>query len=223
MTPAPDAQPWSRDELVRGRRAVGEPRYHILHPFNQRMHRGELRREELQLWVANRFCYQQAIPIKDAAIMSNCPEPAVRRGWIQRIVDHDGRADGEGGLEAWLRLADAMGVERDTLLAGRWVLPGVRVAVEAYITFCRARPWIEAGAPSLPEAFAPTIPSQRLSAILAHYKWIDPARLEYFRARLQQAPRDAEHALAPVTERCRTPQPQERALAALDFKCDVLL
>src|SRR3989475_4669667 len=107
------------------------------------MHRGELRREELQLWVANRFCYQQAIPIKDAAIMSNCPEPAVRRAWIQRIVDHDGRADGEGGLEAWLRLAEAMGVERDTLLAGRWVLPGVRFAVEAYITFCRTRPWIE--------------------------------------------------------------------------------
>src|SRR2546425_528465 len=129
---------------VRRLRAVGEARFHIHHPFNQRMHRGELRREELQLWVANRFCYQQAIPIKDAAIMSNCPEPDVRRRWIQRIVDHDGRADGEGGLEAWLRLAEAMGVERDTLLAARWVLPGVRFAVDAYVTFCRTRPWIDA-------------------------------------------------------------------------------
>src|SRR3989442_1654107 len=144
MTPAPDAQPWSRDELVRRLRAVGEARYHIHHPFNQRMHRGELRREELQLWVANRFCYQQAIPIKDAAIMSNCPEPEVRRRWIQRIVDHDGRADGEGGLEAWLRLAEALGVERDTLLAGRGVLPGGGFAVEAYITVCLHRPWIDA-------------------------------------------------------------------------------
>src|SRR2546427_626792 len=222
VRPASDSQPWSPDELVRRLRAMGEARYHIHHPFNQRMHRGELRREELQLWVANRFCYQQAIPIKDAAIMSNCPEPAVRRAWIQRIVDHDGRADGEGGLEAWLRLAEAMGVERDTLLAGRWVLPGVRFAVEAYITFCRTRPWIEAVAASLTELFAPTIVSQRLSAILAHYKWIDPAGLEYFRARLQQAPRDAEHALALVTERCRTRELQERAVAALDFKCDVL-
>src|SRR2546426_11610853 len=130
-----------------------------------------------QLWVANRFCYQQAIPIKDAAIMSNCPEPEVRRRWIQRIVDHDGRADGEGGLEAWLRLAEAMGVERDTLLAARWVLPGVRFAVDAYVTFCRTRTWIEAVAASLTELFAPTIVSQRLSAILAHYKWIDPAGL----------------------------------------------
>src|SRR2546427_646603 len=182
----------------------------------------EAGREELQLWVANRFCYQQAIPIKDAAIMSNCPEPAVRRAWIQRIVDHDGRADGEGGLEAWLRLAEAMGVERDTLLAGRWVLPGVRFAVEAYITFCRTRPWIEAVAASPTERFPPTILGQRLSAIPAHYQWIHPARLEYFRARLHQAPRDAEHALALVTERCRTRELQERAVAALDFKCDVL-
>src|SRR3989441_303460 len=222
MTRAPDAQPWSRDELVRRLRTVGEARYHIHHPFNQRMHRGELRREELQLWVANRFCYQQAIPIKDAAIMSNCPEPAVRRAWIQRIVDHDGRADGEGGLEAWLRLAEAMGVERDTLLAGRWVLPGVRFAVEAYITFCRTRPWIEAVAASLTELFAPTIVSQRLSAILAHYKWIDPPRLAYLCAPLPHAPPDAGHPPALVTEPCPTPEPHERAVAALDFKGDVL-
>src|SRR2546426_12313481 len=101
MTPAPDAQPWSRDELVRRLRAVGEARYHIHHPFNQRMHRGELRREELQLWVANRFCYQQAIPIKDAAIMSNCPEPAVRRAWIQRIVRSEERRVGKECRSRW--------------------------------------------------------------------------------------------------------------------------
>jgi len=221
-TPAPEPAAWAREEFVRSLRAVGEARYHNHHPFNQRMHRGELDRAELQRWVANRYCYQQAIPIKDAAILSNCPEPAVRREWIQRILDHDGRAEGEGGLEAWVRLAEAMGVEREVLLTGRRVLPGVRFAVDAYVTFCRTRPWIEAVAASLTELFAPAIVSERLAAILAHYRWIDPAGLAYFRTRLTQAPRDAEHALGLVIERCLTREAQERAVAALDFKCDVL-
>ena len=214
--------PWSPEELERRLRAVGASRYHNLHPFNQRMHRGELGRAELQLWVANRFCYQQAIPIKDAAIMSNCPEVAVRRAWIQRIVDHDGREGSEGGLEAWLRLAEAMGVSRDVLLTGTWVLPGVRFAVDAYVQFCRTRPWLEAVAASLTELFAPTIVSERLSAILTHYQWIESDGLQYFRNRLTQAPRDAEYALGLVRERCVTREWQDRAVAALSFKCDVL-
>ena len=213
---------WSREEFVRRLRAVGEARYHNLHPFNQRMHSGALSRAELQLWVANRFCYQQAIPIKDAAILSNCPDPGVRRRWIQRIIDHDGREEGEGGLEAWLRLGEAMGVERQVLLSGCWVLPGVRFAVEGYVTFCRTRGWLEAAAASLTELFAPAIVSERLAAILMHYPWIDPNGLQYFRNRLSQAPRDAEHALALVTERSTTRAAQERAIAALEFKCDVL-
>ena len=214
--------PWSPAELERQLRAVGEARYHNRHPFNQRMHMGGLSRAELQLWVANRYCYQQAIPIKDAAILSNCPEQSVRRAWIQRIIDHDGHKGSEGGLEAWLRLAEAMGVARDVVLSETWVLPGVRFAVDAYVQFCRTRPWLEAVAASLTELFAPTIVSERLSAILTHYKWIEPEGLQYFRNRLSQAPRDAEYALGLVLERCVTREWQDRAVAALNFKCDVL-
>lgn len=221
--PRDDADaPWSPEELERRMRVVGAARYHNRHPFNQRMHNGELSRAELQLWVVNRFCYQQAIPIKDAAILSNCPEQAVRRAWIQRIIDHDGREGSEGGLEAWLRLAEAMGVARDVVQSGTWVLPGVRFAVDAYVQFCRTRPWLEAVAASLTELFAPTIVSDRLSAILTHYQWIEPAGLEYFRTRLTQAPRDADYALGLVRERCVTRAAQDKAVAALNFKCDVL-
>lgn len=217
-----DANPWSREELVRRLRAVLEARYHHLHPFNQRMHRGELSPEELRLWVANRFYYQVNIPIKDAAILGNCPEPEVRRQWIQRILDHDGHGTEEGGIEAWLRLGDAMGVSRDELLSHRHLLPGVRFAVDAYVNFCRTKPWLEAVAASLTELFAPLIVQERLAAMLSHYQWVDPEGLQYFRNRLSQAPRDAEYALGLVTERFRTRDGQERAVAALDFKCDVL-
>ncbi len=214
--------PWSEEEFVRRLRAVLERRYHHLHPFNQRMHAGALSRAELELWVANRFYYQVNIPIKDALILASCPEPEVRRIWIQRIIDHDGRPGEAGGIEAWLRLGAAMGVGREELLDQRRLLPGVRFAVDAYVNFCRTRPWLEAVAASLTELFAPLIVKERLAAMLSHYPWVDPEGLQYFRNRLSQAPRDAEHALGLVTSRLRARAAQERAVAALEFKCDVL-
>jgi pyrroloquinoline-quinone synthase len=216
-----EAPPWTGDDFVERLRAQGT-RYHNLHPFHVRMDAGELTREELQRWVANRFYYQECIPIKDAAILANCPEVEVRREWIQRIVDHDGTAEGTGGIESWLRLGEALGVTREELVSERYVLPGVRFAVDAYVNFARQRPWVEAVASSLTELFGPGAIKVRLAALERHYRWIDPAGLQYFRDRLVQAPRDAEYALRVVVERCRTREQQERAVAALTFKTEVL-
>lgn len=220
-TPSGEAPPWTGDGFVQHLRAQGT-RYHNLHPFHVRMDAGELTRDELQRWVANRFYYQECIPIKDAAILSNCPEVAVRREWIQRIVDHDGTADGTGGIESWLRLGEALGVTREELVSERHVLPGVRYAVDAYVNFARRRPWIEAVASSLTELFGPGAIRVRVAALERHYPWIDPAGLQYFRDRLVQAPRDAEYALRLVVERCRTREQQDAAVAALRFKTEVL-
>jgi pyrroloquinoline-quinone synthase len=186
------------------------------------MDAGRLSRGELQRWVANRFYYQACIPLKDAAILSNCPEVEVRREWIGRIVDHDGTAPGTGGIESWLRLGEALGVPREELLSERHVLPAVRYAVDAYVNFARRRPWVEAVASSLTELFGPSAIRVRLAALEEHYPWIDAAGLQYFRDRLVQAPRDADHALALVVERCVTREQQERAVAALTFKTEVL-
>jgi pyrroloquinoline-quinone synthase len=218
---AREPTPWTEDELVDRLRAQGT-RYHNLHPFHRRMDAGELTRGELQRWVANRFYYQRCIPLKDAAILSNCPEIDVRRAWVQRIVDHDGTSPGAGGIESWLRLGEALGIARDELESERRVLPAVRYAVDAYVTFARQRPWIEAVAASLTELFGPDAIRVRLTALETHYPWIDPAGLEYFRARLVQAPRDAQYALGLVVERCRTREQQERAVAALVFKTEML-
>ncbi|GAB3557359.1 pyrroloquinoline-quinone synthase PqqC [Spelaeicoccus albus] len=197
-------------------------RYHDQHPFHVAMNAGELNRRQLQGWVANRFYYQENIPRKDAAIMANCPHPAVRRRWIRRILDQDGTADGGGGIEAWLRLAEAVGLSREEVLGERHVVPGVRFAVDAYVTFARTRPWVEAVASSLTELFAPDLMAERLGAFERYYPWIDADGLAYFRSRLQQAPRDSQHALEVVTEYCRTPEQKVSAVAALTFKCDVL-
>src|SRR4051794_24719874 len=177
---ATSATPWTAEELVERLRAQGT-RYHNLHPFHLRMDAGELTREELQRWVANRFYYQECIPIKDAAILSNCPEVEVRREWIQRIVDHDGTAEGTGGIESWLRLGEALGVTREDLVSEGPVLPGVRFAVDPSVPSARQRPGVEAVASSPPELFGPGPIKAPLAALEPHYAWIAPAGLQYFR------------------------------------------
>jgi pyrroloquinoline-quinone synthase len=209
------------DGFVAALRAQSQ-RYHDQHPFSRRMNEGRLSPGQIQGWVANRFAYQACIPRKDAAILANCPDREVRRRWIRRIHDHDGTADGEGGIEAWLRLGEAVGLTRAEVEDERHVVPGVRFAVDSYVTFARTRPWVEAVASSLTELFAPDLMAERLAAFERHYPWVDPQGLAYFRARLTQAPRDSEHALQVVTEHCRRPDQQAAAVAALAFKCDVL-
>jgi pyrroloquinoline-quinone synthase len=142
--------------------------------------------------------------------------------WLRRIEDHDGRADGEGGIERWLRLGEAAGLDRETLLSGENVLPGVRLAVEGYVNFCRLRSPLEAVAASLTELTAPGLMRLRIEAFERHYPWIAPDGLAYFRTRVDQGRRDSAEALDLVLEWARTRKDQERAVAALSFKCDVL-
>jgi pyrroloquinoline-quinone synthase len=220
-SPTGERGPVAPEEFIAELRAQGT-RYHNLHPFHRRMDAGDLTREELQRWVANRFYYQKCIPLKDAAILSNCPEVAVRREWIQRIVDHDGTAEGTGGIDSWLALGEALGIARSELQSERGVLPAVRYAVDAYVNFARQKPWIEAVASSLTELFGPAAIRVRLEALERHYRWIDPAGLEYFRTRLVKAPRDAQYALELTVQRCRTREQQEGAIAALRFKTEML-
>jgi pyrroloquinoline-quinone synthase len=196
--------------------------YYARHPFHERMHAGRLSPAQLQGWVANRLAYQRAIPRKDAAIISNCPLPDVRREWIQRIVDHDGSEPGTGGIEMWIRLGEAVGVPRQEMEDERHVLPGVRLAAESYVTFCKTKPWIEAVASSLTELFAPDLMRKRIAAFPEHYAWIRPEALDYFKSRLVQAPRDSQQGLRLVQRYCTTVDTQRRAFQALAFKLEML-
>lgn len=214
--------PWSTEEFEAALRAVGERRYHHLHPFNQRMHAGQLSPDEMRLWIANRFYYQRNIPVKDAILLSKLPTREDRRRWIQRILDQDGRDGDEGGIEKWVRLGEAAGLSREDLWSDRFLVPGVRFAVDAYVNFVRLRPWIEGVAASLTELFAPAIHEARLEAFQRHYPWIRPEGHLYSRDRLTQARRDVEHGLSLVLRYARTREEQERCVAALEFKCDVL-
>ena len=216
---------WSRDEFEQRLRALGD-RYHIHHPFNRMLNTGRAQPDQIRGWVANRFYYQQAIPMKDAAILANCPDRALRRAWVQRILDHDGfqltGAHDEGGIEAWLRLAQATGLQREEVLDLRHLLPGVRFAVDAYVNFARRAPWQEAVCSSLSELFAPEIHKERLAGWPEHYPWIEPTGLGYFRQRVGQARRDVDQALAVTLQHFDTRALQQRALEVLQFKLDVL-
>jgi len=217
---------WSREEFEAQLRAKGQS-YHIHHPFNVKMNAGECSKEQIRGWVLNRFYYQWIIPIKDAAVMSNCQDRETRRRWISRILDHDGfgeyQTDTEcGGLEAWTRLGLAVGLDRDTLWSLKEVEPSVKFACDAYVNFARQQPWQESICSSLTEMFAPQIHKDRLATWPTHYPWIEPAGLHYFRSRIPLAQRDVDHGLEVTLNHFTTRAQQERALDILQFKLDIL-
>jgi len=195
---AADNLPWSKQEFEAELRAKGK-RYHIYHPFHIAMNSGKCTREQ-----------------------ANMPDRDQRRQWIQRILDHDGTKDQEGGIEAWLRLAEACGLKREDVTSLKYVLPGVRFAVDAYVNFARRAPWQEAACSSLTELFAPEIHQKRLEGWPVHYPWIDADGYAYFRKRLSEARRDVEHGLQITLDYFKTRAEQERALGILQFKLDVL-
>ena len=217
-----NARPWTAGEFTRRLHAVGTGSYHDKHPFHVLMNEGGLSRHQLQGWVANRFYYQSQIPVKDAAILSNCPERDIRRVWIQRIRDHDGTDNDIGGIEKWLILGEAVGLTRREMHTHARLLPGVRYAVDAYVSFCRVQPWIIAMTSSLTELFAPDLMAERIAAFERYYPWVKEDGLRYFHGRLKQAPRDAHFALGLALKHCRSKELQERAVASLTFKCELL-
>lgn len=210
------------DELVQRLRAIGAERYHDKHPFHARLHSGGCSKSEVQAWALNRYYYQARIPQKDAMIVARIDDPALRRAWRQRIVDHDGEREGDGGIARWLKLTQAFGLDREYVASTRGILPGTRFAVDAYVHFVRDRSLLEAIASSLTELFSPRIIQHRVEGMLANYDFVTPETLAYFTARPDQARRDVDMALAYVREHARTPETQAAVLAALEFKCAVL-
>jgi pyrroloquinoline-quinone synthase len=212
----------SPTELEAAIRQVGAERYHDKHPFHRLLHGGKLDKGQVQAWALNRYCYQAAVPRKDAALMSRVLNRELRREWVHRILDHDGAGSEEGGIERWLVLTDALGLERAYVVSMTGALPATRFAVEAYVTFVRERPLVEAVASSLTELFAPKIHEERISGMLEHYDFIATKAMQYFRRRLDQANRDADFALDYVKRHAITPELQAAAVDAVRFKCNVL-
>ena len=214
-------KPWTRDEFEQQLRSR-EKYYHINHDFHILMNEGGLDKEAVKGWVANRFYYQTTIPIKDAAIMSNCTDRDARRQWVQRIIDHDGIEGEDGGIEAWLQLAEAVGLSREETLSYEHVLPGVKFAIDAYLNFAKNATWEEAASSSLTELFAPKIHQKRLNNWPDLYPWIDKKGYQYFRKRLTEARRDVQHGLDITLDYYKTREEQEYALTVLQFKLDIL-
>ena len=209
------------DQLKQKLLEVGHERYHHKHPFHLLMHEGKLTREQLQAWALNRYYYQSRIPIKDAIILSRSTDAGFRRAWLKRILDHDGTGGQPGGIEKWIRLAEATGLDREDVVSERNVLPGVRYAVDAYLDLVSHRTFLEAVASSLTELFSRDLIALRIDALRKHYPWLESG-LMYFTARLTQAPEDAAFALEYVTRNATTREQQESVITALRSKCDIL-
>ncbi len=202
-------------------RAIGAERYHDKHPFHHMLHAGDCNPDQVRAWVINRWAYQAAIPMKDAAFMSRCGAD-MRRNWRSRIEDHDGGVEEGGGIRRWLKLAEAVGLDPDYVASGRGVLPATQFAVDAYVRYVRDMPLLQAVASSLTELFAPSIHERRIEGMLKHYDFANATSMSYFQKRLSEAPKDVKFGLAWVLEHADTAEKEDMACEALIFKTNVL-
>ena len=216
------SEPMTAVELEAQIRQVGAERYHNKHPFHHLLHGGKLNKSQVQAWALNRYCYQAAVPRKDAALMSRVLDRELRREWVHRLLDHDGYGGEEGGIERWLVLTDALGLARDYVKSMAGALPATRFATEAYVRFVLEKSLLEAVASSLTELFAPQIHQERIAGMLENYDFIGERAMQYFRRRLDQANRDADFALDYVKRHATTAQQQALCIEAVRFKCNVL-
>lgn len=212
----------SADDLEAALRQIGATRYHNLHPFHGLLHGGKLNKGQVQAWALNRYYYQSSIPIKDAVVLSRFRDRGIRLEWRHRIEDHDGDADTEGGIARWIKLTEGLGLDTAYVESAEGILPATRFAVDAYVHFVRDRTPLEAIASSLTELFAPNLHEERISGMLAHYDFVNPDIMAYFKRRLEQASRDANFALDFVKRHAATPEQREMVCNALIFKTNVL-
>jgi pyrroloquinoline-quinone synthase len=210
------------EEFESAIRAVGAERYHNKHIFHQMLHGGQLNKGQVQAWALNRYCYQDAVPRKDAALMARTDDRELRREWISRIHDHDGLGDEEGGIARWLILTDGLGLDRALVVSKKAALPATRFAVEAYVRYVTEQPLTVAVASSLTELFAPSIHRERIAGMLENYSFIGDDVMAYFKRRLTQAPKDADFALAYIKQHAKTRAEQDACVEAVKFKCNVL-
>ena len=166
-----EMQLMTHDEFEQKLRAIGKERYHDNCKFHHLLHNGLLNKGQVQAWALNRYYYQINISIKDSALMSRIKDPELRRVWIKRILDHDGRKNGEGGIERWYKLTDGLDLDRNYVKSTNGILPATRFAVDAYVSYVKDKSLLEGITSSLTEHFAPKIHKERIVGMLENYNF----------------------------------------------------
>jgi pyrroloquinoline-quinone synthase len=215
-----EGRPLTRDELLRLLEDKLREKNQDKHPLMLMLYQGKLTPKQVRAWIINRFYLQKNIPIKDAAILSNCPETDVRRLWIGRILKREGLGGSIGDVEGWVGFAESAGLARDEILRAK-CLPGVRFAVDGYVNFARRADWTEGVAASLIEYFAKGELIKRIEAFKRHYLWIEPEGYRFFMSRLGQLDEANETTIRIVLRYCQTRATQLRAIDAAESMADI--
>lgn len=194
-------------------------RYHIHHPFDKLLQSGNASKEMLQLWAANRYYYQDIIPRKDAAVIANCPHSELRAKWCTHIQTHDT----DGALGEWLMLTDALGLDRNDVIDGKYLLAPTKFSCDAYLNFCKESCWQDGMCASMTHLFAGDIHRLRIANWPDRYPWLPETAFTYFKKRTTTLPDEIDVTLQLLSEYyLESPERMQRAKDILKFKQDIL-
>jgi pyrroloquinoline-quinone synthase len=152
------------------------------HPWDLLFREGKCSREQLQGWAKERYYFVRQVPIKEYAILHNCPHPEVRRVWLTKAIEEEGEdlIGREHGPhpEYWLKLCAALGLPRDTVTHSE-PLAGVKFAVDAFAEIAH-KSWLLGIAVSEGEDTARAM-MRDLEVFRKHYSWVPEEALEFYK------------------------------------------
>jgi pyrroloquinoline-quinone synthase len=218
----PSGEQWDRETFIARLQEAGEGKGKNGHSLLADIEAGSATPAAVKRWIAGRYYYQTLLPRQDALITANCPVRDVRRAWVERIMEHDGRRADQGGIGAWLQLGEAAGVTRRDLEEHRNLPQAARETVDEQLELVERSSWQAAIAATLVDLVAPDLLREPATAFEKHYSWIEKAGLGYFKSRAVQAARHAAQALDFTVRYCDTPSLQREAVRVLERKCDLL-
>lgn len=152
---------------------------HLLkHPFYQTWTEGKLPMNALREYACQYYKQVEAFPRYLGGIYSKCEDMTARRIVLQNLIEEDHGS--ENHPELWLRFAEGIGVDRDTVMKAK-ALPETQRSVETLFDLTLNKSCMEGMAAIYAyEAMVPEVAEAKIAGLKQHYDVNNERTLSFF-------------------------------------------
>jgi pyrroloquinoline-quinone synthase len=216
----------SSEQLIDDLHNTLQQRHPKPHPIRQLLLGGQLSREQLCWWAKNQFHEFRNIHRFFGVRYQKCPIPELRRMLLENMVEEEGE-DLFGGKygshrDLWVQFAAGLGIARDEILNYE-PLPGIRAALEAYVSLVEQSHWAVAiGTGLVFEGGGPKRMKEEREALEKYYSWIPSSSLDFFRAHEYHDEGHGNMVVDVIKKHCMDEKLQDEMREAVRQRADIM-
>lgn len=197
-----------------------QKRHMLGHSFYLRWQSGQLSREELQGYAKEYYAFEKEFPRFLSAIHSRCEDLSMRQLLLENLVHEE--SGPENHPELWLRFAEGMGTTRDEV-KGHFHSDETQHLMRTFRKHASSESSIDGLAALYAyERQQPDVARQKIDGLRAFYNVTDDSTVAFFKAHQHYDVYHAETEISLLTQLCKTPEEEERAIAVASETLDAL-